>query len=132
MSDVAENLRQAIISDERVCAIVGNRVHQAHVPESSKEPYIWYGRETSDSLRTLDGIGGPFSHYFNVEAVSPSLDQSQKLAEYIRERLDNQRVIGTVSFKGVFVEEHTDEYIPRGIYSDEGLKVSALHVQVFP
>lgn len=121
------------MSDERISAIVGNRVHQAHVPQELDGPWIWYGRSGSEGLDTLDGDGpGQFYHFFDVELISKDLDDPQLMAAYIFERMNGKKTIGSETFKGVFIREHNDEYIPHGVMDDSGWHVAALRAEVIP
>lgn len=133
MSDVATRLRAFVLAGSGISAVIGERMHQGHVPQSSDEAYVWYGRANTDSVRTLDGVSGPLSHTFDVEAISLDVDQVQSLAALIRSRLDNYRgAFDDSTVKGIFVEDHNDDYVPHGIMDDRGWHVSSLSVQVFP
>ena len=134
MPDVAERLRTFLIAGSSVTAIVASRVHQNMVPESSAIPYIWYRRARTDEPRTLDG-GAPsgYEQFFDIECVSEDLDECQSLAYAVRDRLNNYRgSFADSTVKGIFVEDHSDDYIPRSVSSDDVAHVAALSVQIIP
>lgn len=133
MSDVATRLRSFLLSDASITREVGDRIHQAHVPESSEGDYIYYQRSGIEPLRTLDAYAlSPLYATFDVEVISRDIDQCQLIASLIRSKLDCYRGTfddGTV--QAVFVEDHNDDYIPRGTYADEGVHVAAMSVQIY-
>jgi hypothetical protein len=134
MPDVAERLRTFLIAGGSVTAIVAQRVHQGVVPESSEPPFIWYRRARTDEPRTLDG-GSPsgFEQYFDIECVSEDLGEAQALAYAVRDRLNNYRgSFADSTVKGIFVEDHSDDYVPRSVSSDDVAHVAALSVQIIP
>jgi hypothetical protein len=134
MPDVAERLRTFLTADAGIAAVVSTRVHQGIVPESSIVPFIWFRRARTDEPRTLDG-GSPsgYEQFFDIECVSEDLDQCQDLALAVRDKLNNYRgTFADSTVKGIFVEDHSDDYIPRSVSSDDVAHVAALSVQIIP
>lgn len=134
MPDVAERLRTFLIAGASVTTIVGQRVHQNMVPESSAPPYLWFRRSRTDEPRTLDG-GSPsgYEQFFDIECVSEDLSEAQTLAYAVRDRLNNYRgSFADSTVKGIFVEDHSDDYVPRSVSSDDVAHVAALSVQIIP
>ena len=133
MSDVPTNLRTFLLADTDVAAIVATRVHQSSVPESVDAPYIWFTRDRSDGPRCLDnGVARTTEQQFSVECIAESLSTSQALADAVSDALDGYRgTFGDSTVKGVFVDDQTDDYIPRGVSSDDGAFVAALQVRIF-
>ncbi len=133
MSDVATRLRSFLLSDAAITREVGDRVHQAHVPESSEGDYVYFQRSTIEPLRTLDASNiDPLYTSFDVEIISRDLEQCQFIASIVRAKLDCYRgAFDDATVKGIFVEDHNDDYIPRGTYADEGVHVAAMSVQIY-
>jgi hypothetical protein len=136
MADTAQNLRAFLVANAGVLALVSTRVHQGAVPQADivSPPYIWLGRASRRLDRTLGESTGAASdeEWYDVEAISDDLDESQSVAAAIRAAIECYRgTLGTQTVKGVFCEDQSDQYIPRGTLGEESLHVSALSVQIF-
>ena len=135
MSDTGTRLRAHLLGNAAITAIIGTSCHQGHVPQAVTVPYVWFGRANTDPLRTLDSAAGqaPFVESFDVEAISDDLDEAQTLASALKARLECHRgTFDDSTVKGIFVEDHNDEYIPRGIASDEVFHVAAMRCEIIP
>ena len=135
MSDTAKRLKDFLLADTAIAAVVGSHVHQELVPEGSEDNWIWFSRSLTENEICLDAAPGtpPLSETFDVEAISPSLATAQELALLVWNRCNCYRgTFGSGTVKGVFVNSQSDDYVPRGVYADSGLHVSALSVQIFP
>lgn len=132
MSDTATRLRTHLLDAASIAAVVGSHVHQSRVPESSAPPYIWYQRASTETIGTLDGgINNEWAAYYDVECVTDDLDGAQSLASLVKSRLHNHRgTFGDGTVKGVFVEDHSDDYIPRSVADDSVAHVAAIRVQI--
>ena len=133
MADVATRLRTFLLTDATISQMVGEQVHQGFVPENTAGDYIWFSRAAVEPLRVLaSGAIDPLSVRFDVEAISEDIDRSQSLAAAIRSKCDAYRgTFGDSTTQGIFVEDHNDDYTPRGVFSDDVLHVAALSVEVF-
>ena len=136
MADTAQNLRAFLVANAGISAIVGVNVCQGAVPQSDvvEPPYVWLGRASRRLDRTLDAAVGSASdeEWFDVEAISDDLDESQDLSEAIRAALECYRgTMGTQTVKGVFVDDQDDQYVPRGTLGETALHTAALSVQIF-
>lgn len=133
MADVATRLRTHLVTDSAIAALVGENVHQGNVPQSIDGDYIWFGRSGVESLRVLAaGAIDPLAVRFDVEAISHDLDRCQQIASAIRTRCDAYRgTFADTTVQGIFVEDHSDDYIPRGVFSDDGPHVAAMNVEIF-
>ena len=132
MSDTATRLRTHLLNDAGIAAIVGTKVHQAHVPQSAAPPYIWYQRSSTGGPVTLDGgVASDFEQFYDVECVSEDLDDMQSLVGLVKSRLHCHRgTFGDGTIKGAFVEDHSDDYIPRSVSDDSVAHVGAVRVQI--
>lgn len=133
MSDVATRLRAFLLSDATLQQYVGDRVHQAHVPETSDGDFIYFAREAMEPHRVLDtGVIAPLVNRFSLEIISSDLDRAQAIAATVRSKLDGYRgTFGDGTTQGIFVDDHNDDYVPRAIYGDEGKHVAAFSVEVY-
>jgi hypothetical protein len=137
MADIGENLRTAIVSSTAVLHVFAdaagaNRVCQAIEPEEPEHPRIWYGRSGSNEDVDLAGAGGLVEDTFDVEVISDDLDEAQDIAMVVKRFLNGKRgTFGGGSVQGIFVQDHNDDYIPRGISDESGLNVAALSVSIW-
>jgi len=129
---VGEDLKRYLEADASIKAVVDTRIAQGHLPDGEDLPYIWYMRRGTDQSRTVDGTGDQtFTHLIDMECVSEDIDQALDLAELVRARLDMTRgSFGNGSVKGIFVQDQSDDYIPRNLPSDEGVYIPSLEVSV--
>lgn len=133
MADVATRLRSLLLADSDITATVGQRVHQATVPEGIEPPFIFFKRTSVRWERSLDDRGDPpFSHRFDVDCVALDLDSAQELADAVRAYDGYGTYTGSGTFgdstcKQIIVEEQTDEY-----ESGFGDHVASLSVEVIP
>lgn len=135
MADIATRLRTFLLADTTVTGVVGQRVHQAKVPEGQDAPFIWFGRSGTTEIDILDQQPGaePFSTTFDLEVISDDLSEAQDLAIYVKSTLNNYSgAFADSTVKGIFATDHNDQYIPRGIGSDDGRFVPAIQVEIIP
>lgn len=139
MADIAQDLITFLAADTAIADLVTDSdgdvaIHHNTVPQDSEFPLVWLRRASRDSERTLDAAVGdePDSVRFDVECYGDDLDEAMDLAAAVTERLDNYRgAFGTRTAQGMFVEDASDDYTPRGIMGDEELHFAALSVQIF-
>lgn len=125
---MATRLRTLLLTDGDITAKVGPRIHQATVPEDTQPPFIFFKRTNVRFERALGESGvAAFSHTFDVECVGMNLNDSQELADEIRSYDGYIGTFGDSTCKGIFVNEHTDEY-----ESEFGDHVASLSVEVIP
>ena len=113
----------------------GGRVHQNTIPQlqAKNYPRCWFQRSATDDHLNLDGSrGGLVVYQYDAECISDTLASAITAADAIRTTLNGKRgTFGAGSVKGVFVEDQSDEYVPRGTGEDAGLHVCALRVRIF-
>jgi hypothetical protein len=133
MATIAENLRTWLLSDNSLKALVGNDgVHQGILPEKPHDPVVWFGRARTQTEDTLDQAAGerPFREAFDVEAIGLDIDQVEDVAEILRTKHLYRGSLGSGMVQGVFVSDHADDYIPRGILADDGSHVAAMQFEL--
>lgn len=128
-----EDLRTELLT-AATTALVGSRVVQNVVPQDlgSLFPRIWYMRTDRQEEIDLAGTRGLFmTSNYDVEVSDLDIDSSISIADTIRTTLNGKYgTFGAGSVKGVFVDDHDDQYIPRSVGDDEGIHVSALRVRI--
>jgi hypothetical protein len=133
MSELGVDLRAELLGRAAVTAIVGGRVHEGHVPETYSGAYIWIGRGAVEHDRVIDQAAGedPFREFWDLECHSRDLDEAQDLAALARGLDSHRGQFGDGSVQAVFVGDHADDYVPRGLSEDElGTHVAALSLEI--
>lgn len=136
MSDVSSRFRDFLLADANIARLVGQRVHEDHVPQrvAAKDyPFIWYRKRSATGFETLDSANGEQARdfSFDVELVAKSQSTAKELSELVRTRCNCYRgTYGDSTCQGVFVQDQDDSYLPRNIGGDDGLFVPALDVRV--
>lgn len=132
MSTIAENLRTYVVASTSINGVIAGRMHVNAVPETSEMPRIWLGRTAEVVPRDLSGGGGITNTRFDLECFALTPDACIDLADMVRARLDGFfGAMSTSQVKGCFVEDKSDDYIPKGVGSDEGVHLSALGLNLW-
>jgi hypothetical protein len=129
------NFRRHLLDSPSIVALVGDRVCENRVPQGTTTPYIWYRRSGTESENTLDGQPGeqPFRTFFDLEVVADSPDLADDIVELVKFQLNlHQGPFGEQTVQGVFVEDHSDDYVRYNDFGDEGAFIPALEVEVVP
>lgn len=129
----AVDFRAYLLAQSAIASAVGERVHVGMVPEETEPPYLWMQRAGASHERTLDQPQGetPFEERWDLEAIAAEPDDLATLDEAIR-GLDSARGdFGDGRMQALFVEDQADDYVPKGVWSDEGLDVAAYQITVY-
>lgn len=99
-------------------------------------PWIWFKRASTIQERFLGGATrNLFTTEFDVEVISADIDGVQSMADTIKTALQNispASVVGSTYCMGIFVNEHTDDYISKVILNnDTGLHRATFSVRIF-
>jgi hypothetical protein len=133
MSDIAEQLRTWLLTDNSLKALVGAEgVHQNVLPEDVHDPAVWFSRARVEHEDVIDQAAGagPFRETFDVEVIGLDVDQVEDAAEILRLKHCYRGTFGTGTVQGIFVRDHKDDYIPRGVLADDGSNVAALEFEI--
>ena len=133
MSNCASDFRAFLLADSGIAAAVGTRIHVGSVPQPTAAPYIWIGRASVAHERTLDQGQGeqPFEERWDLEVWGESLGDVQDLAELIRGLDCAKGAFGDGTIQLLYVEDHADDYSPKGLFSDEGLDLAAFSITLY-
>jgi len=134
MSDLGKDLRTYLLADSDIETAVGDdRIHQNKAPEGYAGLYIWYSRggtDDEDELADAEG-SAPFREFFDVELIGRDLDAVLALADEVRSHHKARGSFGSGTVQALFVRDHADDYLPRGIFDDDqGLHVAALQFEI--
>jgi hypothetical protein len=133
VSDIAEQLRAWLLTDNSLKALVGAQgVCQNVAPEDAHDPFVWFGRARTEHEDVIDQAAGvaPFRETFDVEAIGLDVDAVEDVAEVLRTKHCYRGTFGTGTVQGVFIRDHRDDYIPRGVLADDGSHVAALEFEI--
>lgn len=127
------DLRAYLLAQAAIATIVGTSVHVRAVPQEIAPPYLWLARAGADLERTLDQAQGaePFETRYDVEAISDDPQELETLAQAVRALDCAKGVCGSGTMQLLLVEDHTDDYVPKGVFSDEGLDVASFAITVY-
>jgi len=137
MASIGENLRSFITSSTGVLAVFSgaaapNAVLQNKLPYGPPLPRIWFGRASQEEEVDLSGTGGLVESSWNIEAISDDVDEALEIADAVKADLNGHRgTFGSGTVKGCFVEDHDDDYQPKGVGSEDGFYVAAISARIF-
>ena len=135
MATIGENIRTVLLADSTgVNAIVDGRVHQNNVPESIPMPRVWYTRAASFEDVDNAGVGGLTDSSWDIECHAEDLGDALNLADKVKSLLNGTKgSFGDDSVQGVFVEDHDDDYLPKGIGEDDDshIHVASISAQIW-
>lgn len=134
---IGEDLRSFLLSSTGVTAAVANSttpgvIEQNTIREYAPSPRIWYQRRNENEDLDLGGTGGIIESNWDIECHSEDPDEPFTIAAAVKSALHGHRgTFGSGSVQGVFVEDHDDDYIPKGVGSEEGLYVASFSARLF-
>jgi len=101
-------------------------VEQNKVRQDAPDPRIWFQRDQSNETTDLSGTGGLVESRWNIEVHSNSDDNRFNIMDAVKRRMNGYLgTFGSRSVQGVFIEDHDDDYFPRGVGTEDGLYVAA-------
>jgi hypothetical protein len=130
---IGPDLRTFLLAQFAIANIVGTSAHHNHVPQSREALYIWFARAQILQDRTLDQAQGtpPFQESWDLECVADNLDDLDTLSDAVRGLDCAKGTFGAGTIQLVLVEDQSEDYLPRGVESDEGLHIAPLRLEIF-
>ena len=130
MASLGVDFRSFILAQSALTAYIGTRCYQNEVTQDGADvsDYIWFERASIEREQVLNAATGvtPFREQLNIECVSINIDSTMAMADALR-KLDGSRgTFGSGDVVAVFIDEHSDDYIPRADASDTGRHVASL------
>lgn len=133
MATLEENLTAFLLADAPLAALVGDRVHAGHAEQEEDEPYLIFFRAGTDDERTTDQTPGnePFRNLFDVEIYGTDVAAVHAVAAAVKACCDCYvGTFGDSTVKAIFVEDHTDNYVPKNLDTDEVTHFAALQLEI--
>ncbi len=115
MKDVRPALREFLLADAGIAAIVGTRVYPIKIPQGIKLASIVYSRISGAGDYHHGGPSGLAMPRYQIDAWAPTGDAATILANLIKDRIDGYRgVMGSggaaVTVQGVFMLDEREDY----------------------
>ena len=89
-------------------------------------------RDSEHEETDLSGAGGLIESRWNIEVHTDEDDNRFDIADAIKRRMNGYYgAFGSRKVQGVFIEDHDDDYFPRGVGSEDGLYVAALTATIW-
>lgn len=104
-------IRERLLADEKIKALVDNRIYPIIAPENTQGNYIVYVRDEYSIDRTKTGIAFHNCIVF-ISCVSSSYDESQKIADAVFQCLDGKYKINTEqqNINAIEMIDSTEDY----------------------
>lgn len=119
---IATALRQILLDDYEVAAMVSTRVHPVSRPQGGALPAIVYQLITTGRRHTTDGPVYLTVASFQVTAWDSTYLGAAQVAEYVRQALDGyDGTVGTVTIQAVAIVDEGD--VPSLIADNEELNL---------
>lgn len=132
MAGIAADLKTYVTAATSVNAVISGRMHQNSPPQESSKPFIWYRRSNENTPLTMDGAAGIHRVEFDVECITTDPVTSESLADKVKTRLNGASgAFGSSTVQGAFVNDHLDDYLPKGVGGDSGLIAAAFNVLIW-
>lgn len=105
-------------------------IQQNTIDQDSPTTRIWFQRSGNETE-----LGNNSSlleeSTFDLECMSLDIDEAQDIAKAVKTALHgHQGILSTTFAHLIEVQDHQDDYQPRGQYADEGLHVASLFVRI--
>ena len=136
MASVGENLRTYLTTNATITAALPNAstvgaIQQNKTDENGPARRIWFRRSSREQEVFLDGCKGPEINFFDVECISDDIDEAIDLADAIKSEMNGYSgSFGAGYAQAIFVEDHSDDYLIKGIAADSGLHVAAIELKI--
>lgn len=139
MASLGENLIADILATTEVTDLIGDRAQQNTQNVTDVLPRIWLTRSSVTQEVPMDATVTPRQSFWDVEIYSQGteendsgLDDTLTIADILRARWQGKRgTLGTGTVKGMFVQDHDDDYLFQGTGGAEGVHVAALQLEVW-
>ena len=130
---LGEDIRARLLADATIRAAVGGqRVHRNTIPQTKLGTRIWFSRAGVEHEDVVsDGAGvQPFRERFDLEVIGDDLDDVDTTATAVRALHKITGTFGAGTIQRMFVTDHQDDYVPRGVGTDEGAHVAAMQLEI--
>ena len=141
MATLGENLRTLLVASTGLAAAwpstgpglgAPHAIEQNTIPERPPRPRIWYQRDSEVRDLYVSGEEGMRRSSWDLEVIGPDDAVVASITAALKARLHGfDGAMGTDHVQLVEVEDHDDDYLFRGLASDdEAAHVAALRITI--
>lgn len=129
---IGEDIRRWLLGLPEVTGIVGDRIHQNKVPQDTTAAYIFYVQASADSDTgsTLGESDQLMDETYDIEVISTDLGEALQVKSAIQTRHKHRGPFGTGRVQCLLMEQVADDYVPKGVQSDQGWNVAPLDMRI--
>lgn len=112
---------------------LADHVEQNKIGQDSTGARVWFQRRSQNEEISLGGDSfGIVETAFDIEVISNDIDDCLDTADAIKAALHGYRGdMNGITVQGMFVADHSDDYIPYNLDADDGEHIAAIDVQIF-
>ena len=136
---IEEDLRTKLIDDDTIHDLfvaqgvdpnaVG-AISYNHLPERRPDTCIYFVRSETTNESLLGGLTIIEHAIYDVECISPDLSTSMQFAAALQNLNTFRGPMGNTFVQAVDVSDQSDEYVYHHDYSDEGLAVAPVRIEM--
>lgn len=115
MKDIRPALREFLLGDSNIVALVVARIYPIKMPQGTNVASIVYSRISGQSDYKMEGPTGLSRPRIQIDAWAPTADAAVTLANRVKDRIDGYSgVMGSgatsVTVQGVFMADERESY----------------------
>ena len=119
MSFIEEAIRNKLLNDANVSALVGTRIYASELPQKPTYPVLIYERLDSERDFTMQGPSGFVESTVQIRVYAETYAQVKDLSTKTRQALNGlTEIVLGVNILGIFLQGDSDEF-------DEDLDVNS-------
>jgi hypothetical protein len=107
---VEQVLRDALINDANVNALLAGRIYPLVVPQDAQLPAVAYQKISGIRQYVQDGVRKPEVSLIQLTCLSKTYNEAKQVEEVIRNALDGKKINDLI----VFVQNRRDDYTRDG------------------
>jgi hypothetical protein len=138
MATIGEDIRAHLIGSTVMAGPLPNYlqrhvIEQNTMAETPPSKRIWYRRAGQNDDLAMSKESGVVTSEWDLEIFAPNDTDVCAIADVVKTRLDGlQGTMGGRSVMGAFVDDHDDDYLPRGVADEtEAINMAALRITIF-
>lgn len=140
MASIGENIYSFITNSTAIAAAftdaggvvkADGAVQQNKIPQNPPLPRIWYARSGEIQDPDMSGPSDLVRSEWDIEVHSDDIGETLDIAAATKLAMNGIKgSFGGRDVLALFVEDHDDEYIPRGLAEDGGIHIAAIRAQI--
>jgi hypothetical protein len=128
--DLRPALRQFLLADASIAAVVGTRVFVGRMPQGERNPSIVYNRISDTGYHVYEGPLGFARPRMQIDAWAETPDEAAALSNLVKSRLDGfSGLMGDVTVQGALFDSLREMYDPEAELYRVSTDYLILHVE---